>query len=150
LAAPYNVDGGDSIWAKVSAVNAFGESARSTEGNGAVYSNVPNAPVNLQEDISAKIDNNVKLTWDDGPNNGGLTIIDYRVNTQNLQGDWVELVSGVSDRTYTISSTQLGTTFYFAVEARNVLGYSVFSDTLQVLNALVPEKPVAPTTTNNG
>jgi hypothetical protein len=41
LAAPYNVDGGDSIWAKVEAENVYGTTEQSAEGNGAYYTRVP-------------------------------------------------------------------------------------------------------------
>lgn len=50
LASPYNVDGGDYIWAKVMAANVYGETAISTEGNGAYYTRVPDIPINLAED----------------------------------------------------------------------------------------------------
>jgi hypothetical protein len=50
--APYNVDGGDSIFAKVSATNFYGESDQSIEGNGAYYIRAPDAPVSLAEDIT--------------------------------------------------------------------------------------------------
>lgn len=53
-AAPYNVDGGDSIYAIVSAVNLYGESSLSVEGNGAYYSRIPDPPTNLAEDISVR------------------------------------------------------------------------------------------------
>lgn len=46
---PYMVDGGDSVYAKVSAVNFYGESAQSEEGNGAYHTQVPDAPVNVAE-----------------------------------------------------------------------------------------------------
>lgn len=52
LAPPYNVDGGDSIWAKVSASNYYGESAQSDAGNDAIYLRVPDKPINLAEDIT--------------------------------------------------------------------------------------------------
>jgi hypothetical protein len=40
------------VYAKVSAVNLYGESAQSIESNGAYYSRVPDSPINLAEDIS--------------------------------------------------------------------------------------------------
>lgn len=79
LVAPYNVDGGDSIYAKVSAVNVYGESSRSVEGNGAYYTRVPDIPVSLAEDTSVRTTSATGLTWSDGVNNGGVPIIDYRV-----------------------------------------------------------------------
>lgn len=46
-AAPYLVDGGDHVWAKVSAVNVYGESELSAEGNNAYYTRTPDAPIDL-------------------------------------------------------------------------------------------------------
>lgn len=40
LASPFNVDGGDSIWAKVEAENLYGVTTQSAEGNGAYYTRV--------------------------------------------------------------------------------------------------------------
>jgi hypothetical protein len=52
LVASFNLDGGDSVYAKVTAVNLYGESAQSTEGNGAYYERAPDPPINLSEDIT--------------------------------------------------------------------------------------------------
>jgi hypothetical protein len=43
--------GGDSIWAKVIAENIYGSTEQSQEGNGAYHTTVPDAPINLAEDI---------------------------------------------------------------------------------------------------
>lgn len=85
MAAPYNVDGGDSVYAKVSAVNFYGESEQSVDGNGAYYTRVPDSPVSLAEDISVRTYTTDGLTWADGSNNGGEVVIDYRIN-QRVQG----------------------------------------------------------------
>jgi hypothetical protein len=62
-AQPFNVDGGDSIYAKVSALNVYGESAQSIEGNGAVYNRYPDAPLNVAEDITVRSYTQDGLTW---------------------------------------------------------------------------------------
>lgn len=79
LATPYNVDGGDHIYGKVSAINVYGESAESIEGNGAYYTRVPDAPLDVQEDRTGKTSTTLDLVWTDGLNNGGIQLIDYRV-----------------------------------------------------------------------
>lgn len=79
LAAPYNVDGGDSIWAKVISANVYGESALSLAGNNAYYVRGPDQPINLQEDISVRTATTDGLTWEDGPNTGGTEITGYTV-----------------------------------------------------------------------
>lgn len=92
---PYNIDGGDHIYAKVSAVNVYGESDLSVEGNGAYYTRVPDQPVNVVEDRTAKTSTTVNLVWADGVNNGGVEIIDYRIN-MGLGGVFSEIGSGVT------------------------------------------------------
>ena len=51
-AAPYNLGGGASIYAKVLAVNFVGSSALSLAGNGAVLPTIPDAPVSLAKDAA--------------------------------------------------------------------------------------------------
>lgn len=80
MIASYNLDGGDSVFAKVIAVNTYGETAYSTEGNGAYYTRVPDIPLSLTEDNSVRTSTTNGLTWSDGTNNGGVPIIDYRIN----------------------------------------------------------------------
>jgi hypothetical protein len=117
LALPYSVDGGDSIYAKVSAVNFYGEFARSTEGNGAYYTRVPDSPVNVAEDISVRTSTTDGLTWEDGVNNGGVPIIDYRINIRE-QGtqDYNMHASGVTDKSFTLTGLSLGTTYEITIE----------------------------------
>jgi hypothetical protein len=50
------------------------------EGNGAYYERVPDSPINLLEDITQRTSTTDGLTWDDGANNGGVAIIDYRIS----------------------------------------------------------------------
>lgn len=47
LLANYNLDGGDSIYAKVTAANIYGESVQSESGNGAYYIRVPDQVINV-------------------------------------------------------------------------------------------------------
>jgi len=64
----------------VIAVNAYGETAQSAEGNGAYYTRVPDSPVNLAEDVTKRTSTDEGFTWSDGVNNGGVPVIDYRIN----------------------------------------------------------------------
>lgn len=133
----------------VSAVNVYGESAQSTEGNGAYYTRVPDQLVNLQENIAVRTATTDGLTWEDGVNNGGVPIIDYRVNMKVSTDPSFSIIAGsVASTSYTVTSLVLGTTYDFNVEAQNSVGYSPVSDTIQILHALPPSKPQAPTTEN--
>jgi hypothetical protein len=90
------VQGGDSIWAKVSAVNFYGETDLSTEGNNANYYRVPDAPINLAENTAARTSTTNGITWSDGTNNGGLAILDYRINMRVEGGVYAVYASGVT------------------------------------------------------
>lgn len=46
---PYSFDWGSSIYAKVIATNIYGDSIESDEGNGAIITTTPDAPINLVE-----------------------------------------------------------------------------------------------------
>ena len=54
--APFNLVQGDSIKAKVIAINVKGASPDSPVGTGATFIVVPEAPVNLRSDTSAMTD----------------------------------------------------------------------------------------------
>jgi hypothetical protein len=56
------------------------------EGNGAYYIRVPDSPINLVEDITVRNAFSDGLLWADGMNNGGVDIIDYRVNRRMMGG----------------------------------------------------------------
>lgn len=92
--APWNIDGGDSIWARVTSLNVYGESANSVDGNGAYFTRVPDAPINLAEDITVRTSSSTGLTWQDGPNNGGISITDYRISMR-VQGSGSYMIIGI-------------------------------------------------------
>lgn len=79
-AAPYSLNFGDSIYAKVIATNVKGDSIESDEGNGAIIIQVPDAPINLAEDTSLRTVTTIGLTWNSGASDGGSTILDYRIS----------------------------------------------------------------------
>jgi len=62
-AAPFNLDWGDSIVAKVTATNIVGASAESETGNGAMIVVFPDKPVNLGNDDTVTNSDQVGLTW---------------------------------------------------------------------------------------
>lgn len=120
LVASLNFNGGESVWAKVVAVNIYGETELSPEGNGAVYTRVADAPLTLSEDISVRTSTTDGLTWIEAPHNGGLSVIDYRIY-QRVEGTetYTEIATGITSTSYTVTSLVLGTTYEFTVEARN-------------------------------
>ena len=67
------------LYAKVKAINAYGESEISDPGSGDGIQLVPDAPVNLQNDATVTDDVTVGFNWQDGPSDGDSEILDYRV-----------------------------------------------------------------------
>jgi hypothetical protein len=78
-ASPFNLVQGDQINLVVSAYNDYGESPLSEVGGGAVIILIADKPINLQNVPSITMDDRIGLLWEDGPNNGGVPILDYEV-----------------------------------------------------------------------
>lgn len=79
-ASPYDLLLGDSVYAKIVAINFYGESVDSDAGNGATILLVPSAPVNIQDDTGVTSATVIGLTWDNGVSTGGSPILDYRIS----------------------------------------------------------------------
>lgn len=73
LGAPYMLTMGDSVYAKVSAINIVGPSEFSLPGNGAVItmSYPPDAPVNVARNNALTTKTQISFSWQDGASNGG-------------------------------------------------------------------------------
>ena len=71
--APYLLTSGSSVYAKVVASNAIGDSIMSSAGNGAVivFSSVPSVPLNLARDQITTTMTQVGLLWSPPASNGG-------------------------------------------------------------------------------
>lgn len=68
------------MYAKIVAINIYGESAQSVDGNGAVMIIVPDAPINLKNDPSVTNRYKIKFSWEPGFSDGGTPVLDYRVS----------------------------------------------------------------------
>ena len=75
----YQIPWGGSIFAKLIAYNAYGQSLESDVGNGAVILTKPDAPVSLAETVSLRSATSITFSWTKGAQNGGSEVIDYRV-----------------------------------------------------------------------
>lgn len=71
---------GDNVNAKVIAYNHYGPSAESDVGSGAIIIVVPFKPVGLANNVAVTSASVIGITWNDGMNNGGAPIEDYRVS----------------------------------------------------------------------
>lgn len=103
-ATPFLLQLGDSIYATVSATNVYGESAASSEGNGATILTVPDRPVGLSTNIATNTKQVISLTWNDGLSTGGSPIIDYRLSWDASTGaglTFTVLATGLTSKSYT-------------------------------------------------
>ena len=147
-AAPFSLDWGDSVFAKVIATNLYGDSLESLEGNGAYITTNPDQPTNLVEDYSQRTKSTLAIDWTAPVFTGGDVIEDYRINYREQGGSYSVLASGLTSLTYTAIGLTAGVTYQFTVESRNSYGYSVVSEELTLLCAFIPEPTASVTTTN--
>jgi hypothetical protein len=60
---PFSLAWGDSLYAKVTAVNLYGSSSESLVGNGAVLLTIPDAPLNLANEPRVTSAYQIGLNW---------------------------------------------------------------------------------------
>jgi hypothetical protein len=77
---PFSLEWGTSVFAKVVAVNLYGNSEESTAGNGGIIKITPGAPTNLAEVYEQKSKSTIGLTWLEPAFVGDVAIVDYRVS----------------------------------------------------------------------
>ena len=77
--APYNLALGDSIDAKVIAVNQLGETPFSAIGTGAIIQLVPDTPINFANDPAITNEAEIGMTWSPGASDGGTAVLEYRI-----------------------------------------------------------------------
>lgn len=148
LGSPFMLSVGSSVYAKVAAINVIGPSDYSSLGNGAVISMSykPDPPMNLQRDEVNTSKTQVAFTWSDGASNGGQPILDYRISSDQGSGNWVVIQTGITSKSLIVPDATSGSVYSFKIEARNIIGYSEYSQTLAVKAAIVPSAPVDVTT----
>jgi hypothetical protein len=78
-ASPFSIVWGSSVWAKLSAINVYGESSMSSVGNGGIIITKPDAPLNILEDTAERTLNSIGFYWEQGVSDGGSIVIDFRI-----------------------------------------------------------------------
>ena len=145
---PFSLDWGTSVYAKVVAINAYGDSSASDAGNGAIITTSPDAPTSLTEVYEQRTKSTIGLAWTAPVFKGGAVIDEYRVSYA-VQGQAFQVLeSAVTATSYLATGLTAGSTYEFKVEAKNSYGYSVFSNTLTLLCAFVPEPPTTVSSAN--
>jgi hypothetical protein len=78
-AAPYSLPWGSSIYAKIVAINQYGNSLDSDEGNGAMIITKPDPPIDFIEDYSQRTKSTIGVSWNEAAFVGGTPVIDFRI-----------------------------------------------------------------------
>lgn len=141
-AASFELTWGASVFAKVVAINFYGESVVSDAGNGAIILTYPDFPVNLAEKYELRAATTLAITWEAGTfdvKDGGSPVIDYRVTY--VTGVVQTVVENVVALEYEATSLVNSANYAFTVAARNEFGYSDESAQLFLYCAFISEKP---------
>jgi len=97
VAAPFNLQWGSTIYATISAVNIYGTSVISTSGSGAVIVTVPDAPMNLANNVALTTGSMITITWAQGLSNGGAAVIDFIISYKlTVGGTYTVLASAIT------------------------------------------------------
>jgi hypothetical protein len=105
---PFSLPWGSSISVRVQAANQYGLSVHSVEGNGAIILTYPDAPLNLSEDPTYKSGTQIGLTWEEGVENGGTAVLDYRLSYDQGTGEYVYLYTGIAFTSWIITDLTPG------------------------------------------
>lgn len=77
--SPFNLILGDHIFAKIVAINSYGNSLPSVPGDGAAVVMLPDAPIGLANNPALTNANQIGITWQTGFSDGGVPILGYLV-----------------------------------------------------------------------
>jgi Fibronectin type III domain len=96
---------------------------------------VPDAPINIVNVQTITNGSQIGLSWNAGVSNGGSSVIDYRIWSDQASGVFFPIVSNLNQLTYTITGLNVGSTYSFKIQARNAFDYSTFSSVVSILVA---------------
>jgi hypothetical protein len=96
LQAPFSLQWGSNIYARIVAVNLYGESQVSEAGHEAQILTIPDKPVSLAEVVAMRSDNSITVSWEAGAQDGGAPVLDYRISYDQSIADWIVLSSGIT------------------------------------------------------
>ncbi|HUR67768.1 MAG TPA: fibronectin type III domain-containing protein [Candidatus Thermoplasmatota archaeon] len=112
------VTNGNTYFYNVTAVNANGQGASSSEAS-ATPATIPNPPATF----TATAGTSVSLSWTAG-STGGSAITAYQVLRSTSSGAETTLATIGTNTSYTDANVALGTTYYYTIKATNALGTS--------------------------
>ena len=146
-ADPFFIQDSQNIIAKVTAINAIGDSIVSSQGSGAVMpiaDVAPDPPTSFVRIDESTTQTQVAFHWHAPANDGGDTVIDYAIEMDaNNDNSYTEVATGVTAISYTQTGLTSGTSYKFKVRARNSVGFSVYSSVFTIVAATKPDEPTS-------
>lgn len=136
-----SVVSGTTYYYWVTAENALGEGSPSNEVSATAFGS-PSAPINV---VATGGVGSVTITWDPPTSDGGSAILGYRVHYGTAPDvyDQTPIMVDLADgEECVVGGLGTGMTFYFAVVAYNVHGFSPFSSEVSAATGTVPSAPV--------
>lgn len=109
----------------------------------------PGSPTNLSEEQKFRTKTTVGLKWFSPAFSGGPDVIDYRILMQDKNGVFKIIEKNVATYNYEVNDLELGESYSFKVQARNIYGYGLASDTFTLLCATAPNSPSGVSTKSN-
>jgi predicted phage tail protein len=123
---------GSTYWYQVAAVNAAdaGPPSNAVSVTPQRVATAPSAPLNL---VGTKLNIGIRLTWSPPSSDGGSAVTDYRVLRGTVAGGetFLAQVAG-SQLTYTDSSVQRHTRYFYVVVAVNAIDQGPRSNEVNV------------------
>jgi hypothetical protein len=132
---PFSHTWGAQIIARLAATNVYGTSDYSAEGQGAVILTTPDVPLNLVEVAASKSATSISVSWQEGVQNGGTSVIDYTLSYQEVETLSELEIAGIVGTQQTIEGLDAGLTYTIKVKARNAFGFSEYTSSLAILCA---------------
>ena len=142
---------------KVAAKNSVGIGAFSSDFGPVTTGSTPTVPETpTAVSAGSPTATSLNISWTAPANNGGATILDYKIEKSTDGTTWTSAATGASSG-HTVSGLSASTSYYFRVAARNSVGYGPFSDSSTAVSTsanapapsnLAPEIDYAPTITN--
>jgi len=147
-ATTYNDTGlrnGQRYYYRVSALNGVGESELSEEVS-ATPLGMPTAPQNL---MASAGEGYVVLTWEAPADDGGSSIIKYKIYRGTRSGNEVLLTTVGNVLTYNDTGVTNGQIYYYRVSALNVVGEGELSEEVSALPQTVETPQTVPSAPRN-
>lgn len=106
----------------------------------------PEPPINFQNNPAVTDAEQIGLTWEPNPQDGGAEVIDYTIMWDRGIGSYEIYDMYIEGQSYVVTGLTPSSTYSFRISGRNIYGASDFTEEISILSAETPAKPLAPIT----